>query len=131
MPIIVLIVFLCHAAFAVNPPPISPPIQGQISNRTDAAVIIGNEAYQKFPQVIYAVNDAKAMRDFVTETLRISNKSIHYRENSKKRDMLKAIVRMAKKVKRANSFAMHASKRYTSMQTSVGSLSKILFRLFP
>ena len=40
---------------------------------------------------------------------------------------------LAKKVKKSKLFcnACQASKRYTSMQTSVGSLPKILFRLFP
>lgn len=52
------------------------------------AVVIGNRAYQKgIPLVHYAYNDAKAMRQFLTESLGVPQENVLYRQDATKGEM--------------------------------------------
>lgn len=59
-------------------------------NKPDAiAVVIGNRDYKNdTPDVDYAVNDAKVVRDYLVETLGFKDNNILYEENASRSDMV-------------------------------------------
>ena len=86
-------------AQAVVPPDVSQPLKGTKKNRTDAVLVIGNESYQQFPQVVYATKDSEVMSQIFQHTLRIHKSRIFRLNNAKRKKLQKSIVRAAKKVK--------------------------------
>ena len=56
------------------------------NNRDAIAVVIGNRDYQKAKNVEFAINDAQAIRLYLTEVLGYRNGNILYKENATKGD---------------------------------------------
>ena len=86
-------------ARAERPPPVSPPIETTDQFSRDAAVIIGNEAYQALPQVVYATRDARAVTEWLQKTRGISRYRTKMLENATRSEIERAVQRTARRVK--------------------------------
>ena len=85
---------------ASEPPIVEPSPVGELKNRRDAAVIIGNENYYRLPQAVYAYNDASAMMDFMKTTRRVTKYRMTYLQNGKQADLEKALAKYYRRTSR-------------------------------
>lgn len=71
------------------------PAQSQVSTNDDVAIIIGNKVYedQDIPEVSFALNDAKAMKELARTVLNIREENIIYLENATQAKMQSAFGR--------------------------------------
>ena len=106
-----MLLFFFHfvmTAQAVVPPDVSQPIKGTKKNRTDAVVVIGNESYQQFPQVVYATKDSEVMGLFFQNTLKIHKSRILKLNNAKYKKLDKTILKASKKVNKGTLWIYYA-----------------------
>lgn len=88
------------AAHAEKPPPVSPPLITADQLSRDAAIIIGNEAYEALPQVIYASRDARAVTEWLQKTRGVSRYRTTILEDATRAEIEKSVRKTARKVKR-------------------------------
>ncbi len=88
------------SAQASEPPLVEPSPLGDIKNRRDAAIVIGNENYYRLPQALYAYNDASAMNQFMQNTRRISKYRMTYLQNGKQEELEKALSKYYRRTSR-------------------------------
>ncbi len=71
------------------------PAQSQMPSNDDVAIIIGNKVYedQDIPDVSFALNDAKAMKELARTVLNIREENIIYLENATQAKMQSAFGR--------------------------------------
>lgn len=71
------------------------PAQSQMPSNDDVAIIIGNKVYedQDIPEVSFALNDAKAMKQLAQTVLNIREENIIYLENATQAKMQSAFGR--------------------------------------
>ena len=89
-----------HMARAESPPSVdtAPPVGERAT--LDAALIIGNEAYQALPQVIYAEKDARAVYGWLRNSRGLSRWRIIHLEDASHREMTREVKRAASTVRR-------------------------------
>ena len=85
---------------ASEPPVVEPSPLGDIKNRRDGAIVIGNENYYRLPQAVYAYNDASAMTQFMQNTRRISKYRMTYVQNGKEADLQKTLSKYYRRTSR-------------------------------
>ncbi len=90
----------CNASLASEPPIVEPSPLGDIKNRRDAAIVIGNENYYRLPQAVYAYNDASAMHAFMQNTRRVSSYRMTYIQNGKQEELNKALSKYYRRTSR-------------------------------
>lgn len=87
-------------ARAEKPPPVSPPLITADQLSRDAAIVIGNEAYEALPQVIYAARDARAVAEWLEKTRGISRYRSDILEDATGDEIERSVRKAARKVKR-------------------------------
>lgn len=90
--------FLLSPAYGVTPPNVEFETVGANKNKTDVAIMIGNENYFTLPQAIFAQNDAESVHNYFINTERIHKKKAVILRNSKKETIEKEVQALAKKV---------------------------------
>lgn len=85
-------------AYGITPPDVDTQLMGLSKNRTDVAILIGNENYFQLPQAIFAQNDAESFFNYFSKTQRFHKRKAVLLRNSKKEDIEKQVKKMAKKV---------------------------------
>lgn len=119
---IFLILFQCMSAFAVIPPDVSTPLTGDQKNKTDAAIIIGNESYEQFPQVIYATKDAELMEKVFRNTLRIHKSRVVVTNNADRKKLEKTLKRGIRKVRKGTLWIYYSGHGYVQKSGERGIL---------
>ncbi|MEC7988216.1 MAG: caspase family protein [Myxococcota bacterium] len=112
MHIILLILSFLVPASALEPPSVEPPILGKGLNKTDAAVIIGNESYQKFPQVVFAAKDGELMAEYFRKSLRLYKSRIFSLTNANRKKMESSIKKASKKVRNGTLWVFFSGHGY-------------------
>ena len=88
-------------SYAVPLPEVTPALKGgKKTNKADAVLIISNESYQKFPQVVYATKDGDVMKDIFTKTMRIHKRRVYSINNAKLKYLKKYLKRAIKRVRK-------------------------------
>ncbi len=87
-------------AEAAGPPSVDTAIRLQGATGKDAAIIVGNEAYQALPQATYAGVDARAARDLLMNGLGISKSRVLFAENVTNAQLQDTIKRGVGRVKK-------------------------------
>lgn len=91
------------------PPGVDPALDLNVRGPTDVAIIIGNENYAALPQPSYAVNDARSVRDYFSDTVGVKSWRTKYMENVSREVMLKEIKRMVWKARRRSTVWIYFS----------------------
>jgi hypothetical protein len=86
-------------ARAEPPPSVDTPAPVGEKSTRDAALIIGNEAYQALPQVVYASKDARAVAAWLQGSLGLSKYRVRTIEDVTRSEMTREITRIAGKVR--------------------------------
>ena len=100
------------SAHALVPPDVSTPIKGVAKNKTDAAIVIGNEPYIQFPQVIYASKDAELMTSVFRDTLNIYKSRVFSINNADQKKIKKTLKRSIKKVRKGTLWVYYSGHGY-------------------
>ena len=90
--------FFLSPAYGITPPDVDFQTMGVVKNKTDVAILIGNENYFQLPQAIFAQNDAEALYNYFLKTERFHKRKAVILRNSKKEDIEKQINKLSKKV---------------------------------
>jgi hypothetical protein len=90
---------LTAPTLAGSPPSVDTPAPVGESATRDAALIIGNEAYQALPQVIYADKDARAFLQWLQDSRGLSKYRIKHAENLSSSDLSREVARIAGRVR--------------------------------
>ena len=102
---------------ASEPPLVEPSPLGDIKNRRDGAIVIGNENYHRLPQAVYAYNDASAMTQFMQNTRRISKYRMTYVQNGKEADLQKTLSKYYRRTSRKGTLWIYfAGHGYTDSE---------------
>ena len=105
---------------AERPPPVSPPIVTTEQFSRDAAIIIGNEAYQALPQVVYATRDARAVMEWLQKTRGISRYRTKLVENATSAEIERAVQRTARRVKSRGTLWIYYAGHGTHISEEAG-----------
>ena len=86
-------------AWAEGPPSVDTP--GPVGEKfpRDAALVIGNEAYQALPQVVYAGRDARSFSDWLRHSRGLSKYRVRTKENLSHADLTREVRRISGKVR--------------------------------
>jgi hypothetical protein len=102
---------------ASEPPLVEPSPLGDIKNRRDGAIVIGNENYHRLPQAVYAYNDASSMTQFMQNTRRISKYRMAYVQNGKEADLQKTLSKYYRRTSRKGTLWIYfAGHGYTDSE---------------
>lgn len=116
------VLFQCMSAFAVIPPDISTPLKGDAKNKTDAAIVIGNESYQKYPQVVYASKDAELMQNIFKTTLRMYKSRVFTVNNVERKKLKKTLKKGIRKVRNGTLWIYYSGHGYVQKSGERGIL---------
>jgi len=85
---------------AESPPSVDTPAPVGEKATLDAALIIGNEAYQALPQVVYAEKDSRSIEQWLKNSRGISRWRIRHLEDASHKEMSREVKRIASTVRR-------------------------------
>lgn len=101
--------WLIGVGWAEEPPPVSPPIVSVSQRSPDAAIIIGNEAYEALPQAVYANRDAQSVTEWLQKSRGISRYRTTQLESASRSEMAAAVRRTARRVQRRGTLWIYYS----------------------
>ena len=87
-------------SFALTPPDLTEPVQSTFYNKSDAIVVIGNEAYYSLPQSIFSEKDANLFQAYGKHTLYLSSWKQQSLKNTDVKNIRKNISKYAMRVRR-------------------------------
>ena len=108
MSIFLFLMFLFAPSYALIPPDVQNPLLGEGKNKTDSALVIGNESYQQFSQVVYAAKDSELMSKIFLNTIRINKSNVILVNNVDQKNLEKALKKSISKVRNGTLWIYYA-----------------------
>ena len=87
-------------SLALTPPDITEPVQSTFYNKSDALIVIGNEAYYSLPQSIFSEKDADLFQKYGKHTLYFSSWKQASIKNTDVKNIRKHISKYSLRVRR-------------------------------